>query len=325
MQDRPQQPGPKAAPRAPRLLVVLGPTATGKSDLALSLAERLDGEIVGCDALQVYRHFDAGTAKPTARDRLRAPHHLLDHVEPSRDYSLADYVDEAGRAIAEIRGRGRVPLVVGGTGMYLRGLLRGIVDAPPRDSALRERLRRVGARRGTPSLHRWLSRRDPASAVRISPNDAQRVIRALELALGGGSTWSERLRRQGTWNGETERYATLKIGLELERGALNRRLDERVDRFFATGLVEEVRRLLACGVPREANAFKAIGYREIVDALVRGVDPEGAREEIKRNTRRLAKRQRAWYRKETGVIWLDVARPLSETLEQATVAWRCST
>jgi len=312
---------PSPVDQGPRLLVVLGPTGTGKSRLALALASRLDGEIVGCDALQVYRGLDAATAKPSAADRRRVPHHLVDVVEPRRDYSLAEYVRDAEAAIRAIAGRGRVPLVVGGTGMYLRGLLRGVVDAPPRDAALRARLSRIAERRGIVALHRWLGRVDPRSASRLTPQDRQRVLRALELALGSERTWSERLRRDGTWAAGEERYPTLKIGLDMERGLLASRLDERVERFFDAGLIEEVQRLLAAGVPREANAFKAIGYREVLDRLERGLAPRAAADAIRRNTRRYAKRQRTWFRKEPGVIWLDAAVSLDEQSARALACW----
>ena len=272
------------------------------------LAERLKGEIVGCDALQVYRGFDVATAKPSLEDRGRVPYHLVDVVDPWLDFSVADYVHMADRVIGEIAGRGRVPLVVGGTGMYLRGLLRGIVPAPARDPALRERLYGMAARRGWSRLHRWLGRLDPGSARRLAPADRQRVVRALEVALAGRGTWSETLRGEGTWDDGAERYPCLKIGLDLDRGVHARRLEARVETYFRAGLVEEVRVLLAQGIPAGANAFKAIGYREVLAALLRGEDPEKSRDEVQKNTRRFAKRQRTWFRKEPGVVWLDAAK-----------------
>ena len=235
---------------------------------------------------------------------------------------MAEYVRSAERIVAEIADRGKVPIVAGGTGMYLRGLLRGVVDTPPRDARLRERLRKVAERRGAPSLHRWLSKRDPASAVRLAPGDTQRVLRAMELALFGEHTWSERLSRDGSWDSGWERYASLKIGLELDRHSLNRRLEDRVDRFFEAGLVREVERLLNEGVPREANAFKAIGYREVLAGLERGLDLPAVVQEVKRNTRRYAKRQRTWFRGEPDVLWLDVAVGLDELAESVVKMWR---
>lgn len=271
------------------------------------MAERVGGEIIGCDALQVYRDFDAATAKPAAEERLRVRHHLVDFVDPRRDYTLADYVRDADAAIADINARRATPIVVGGTGLYLRGLMKGIVEAPARDEKLRARLRDVTARHGSPRLHRWLSALDPVSAARLAPADAQRVIRAIELALAGGRSWSERLEREGTWKRAPERYATLKIGMDLERAELHQRIEARVKRFFERGLVEEVRDLLARCVPPTANAFKAIGYREVLAALIAGRDPLEVRDDVVRATRRYSKRQRTWFRREPGILWLDAA------------------
>jgi tRNA dimethylallyltransferase len=276
---------------------------------------------MGCDALQVYLGFDAATAKPSAEQRARVRHHLVDCIDPRRDLNMADYVREADRIAADISTRGLVPVVAGGSGMYLRGFLRGVVDAPPRDSGLRLRLRAVAERRGTPSLHRMLSRLDPASAERLAPGDTQRVVRAMELALTGDATWSERLRLQGSWGGCRERYRTLKIGLDLDRDRLKERLDARVEEFMAAGLVEEVENLLRAGVPRESNAFKAIGYREVLAALNRGGEEDAVMEEIKVNTRRYAKRQRTWFRKEPGVVWLDAADDVGRLTETVVRLW----
>jgi len=287
--------------------VIVGATGTGKSEVALLCAERLGGEIVGCDALQVYAGFDVGTAKPSQAERARVPHHLVDVADPRTDFSVAEYVRRADDAIRGIAARGRVPVVVGGTGMYLRALLRGLISAAARDEALRARLRRMAERFGSPRLHRWLAGKDPASAARIPPKDTQRIVRALELAMAGVTTWGLALAREGTWDSGAERYAALKVGLALERDPLYERLDARVDRFFDDGLVDEVRALLGMGIPAEANAFKAIGYREVLAALRAGAPPDAVREEVKRNTRRYAKRQRTWFRGEPGVVWLDAA------------------
>lgn len=247
------------------------------------------------------------TAKPPPDERRKVPHHLIDVADPRIDFSLADYADLAGRAIERIAARGRVPVVTGGTGLYLRGLLRGVVPAPRRSEALRGRLRGMAERYGSPRLHRWLRRLDPGSAARLPPRDFQRIVRALEIAIEGGRSWSERLLAEGTWASGAERFDALKIGLDVEARALAGRLDARVDRFFRDGLANEVRRLLEEGVPVTANAFKAIGYREVLRAVLSGADPESAREEVRRNTRRYAKRQRTWFRKEPGIVWLDAS------------------
>jgi tRNA dimethylallyltransferase len=303
------------------LIAIVGPTGTGKTELAVELAERIGGEIVGCDALQVYRGFDRATAKPSLEQRRRARHHLIDFADPCFDFSLAEYVHLADRAIRDIHSRDRVPLVVGGTGMYLRGLLRGVVDAPERDDALRARLRGMARRFGAPRLHRWLSGLDPGSAGRLPVRDTQRIVRALEIALSGGPTWSERLRSGGTWSSGEERYRALKIVLDMGRERLARRLDDRVGAFFDAGLVEEVRELLSAGVPATANAFKAIGYREVLAALSSGIDPASVVDEVRRSTRRYAKRQRTWFRGEPDTVEMDAARPLPELVDEIVRRW----
>lgn len=301
-----------------------GPTGTGKSNLAAAVALRLGGEVVGCDALQVYRGLDAATAKPSREQRERIPHWLLDIADPRGAYTLADYVRDADAAIAAIVARGRVPVVAGGTGMYLRGLLKGIVAAPPPDQALRASLKSKVARYGAPSLHRLLAELDPASALRVRPEDAQRVVRALELALPPGETWGDKLLRFGTWSRAGERYRALKFGLDLDRDALAERLAARVDTFFDAGLVGEVERLLAEGVPETANAFKGIGYREILVAKAEGRDPKTARDAIVVATRQYAKRQRTWFRKEPGLVWIDAACGIDELSATVVTAWRAS-
>jgi len=221
------------------LLAVVGPTGTGKTALAIHLAHALDAELIGCDALQVYRGFDVATAKPTSAERAAVPHHLVDVQDPGKDFTLARFVALAERCIRETRRRGRQPILVGGTGMYLRGLLRGIVHAPEVDARLRERLKAIRARRGDPAMHRWLARIDPASAERLAPADAQRVNRALEWWITSGVRWSDHLAETGTWEGRRERFRCLKIGLDGERDWLWARLEARVEGFFAD-LVQRV-------------------------------------------------------------------------------------
>ena len=249
------------------------------------------------------------------------PHWLVDNADPRRDYSLADYVRDAEVAVAGILGRGRVPVVVGGTGMYLRGLLKGVVAAPPRDEALRVRLRAQVARFGSPRVHRFLASIDAVSAARVAPGDAQRVVRALELALSSEETWSGRLARMGTWSDVAERFRAMKFGLDLDREVLAGRLAARVDAFFAADLPGEVDRLMASGVPETANAFKGIGYREIVRAKLERRDPGETREAIVVATRQYAKRQRTWFRKEPGLVWLDAALGPDVLAEAIVTAW----
>ena len=280
--------------------------------------------MVGCDALQVYRGLDAATAKPSAKDRERVPHWLLDIADPRRDYSLAEYVRDADAAIAAILARGSVPVVVGGAGMYLRGLLKGIVAAPARDEALRARLNAQIARFGARRVHRLLATLDPATAQRVPPEDGQRIVRAIELALVSGETWSATLARSGTWSGGQERYRALKFGLDLDREALASRLAARVGTFFDADLPGEVERLLALGVPESANAFKGIGYREILRARSEGRDPAAMREAIVVATRQYAKRQRTWFRKEPGVVWLDASLGIDALVATVVGAWNAA-
>jgi tRNA dimethylallyltransferase len=272
--------------------------------------------------VQVYRELDAATAKPTAEHRRRVRHHLVDCVDPRTDHSLAAFVAAAELAVRDITRRGAPVILAGGTGLYLRGLLRGIVPAPARDERLRERLRRIHDRRGAAALHRLLERLDPASAARIAPADAQRVVRAIEFAFLAGETWSARLEGAGTWASGTDRHACMKIGLALERSELHARLERRVDEFFARGLIAEVEGLLARGVPRRANALKAIGYREVLAALDAGRDPWRVVEEVKRSTRRYAKRQMTWFRREPGVVWLDATAGPHALAAEVLELWR---
>jgi len=280
--------------------------------------------VVGCDALQVYRGLDAATAKPSRDERERVPHWLLDIADPRCDYSLAEYVRDADAAIAAILARGGVPVVVGGSGMYLRGLLKGIVAALPRDEALRARLTAQIARFGARRVHRLLATLDPESAKRVGPEDAQRIVRALELALLSGETWSATLARSGTWSGGEERYRALKFGLDLDRNVLASRLAARVGAFFEADLEGEVDRLLAQGVPETANAFKGIGYREILGAKRQGRDAADTREAIVVATRQYAKRQRTWFRKEPGLVWLDASSGIDALVATVVSAWNAA-
>src|SRR5262249_11988625 len=263
-----------SVPRAP-LLVVVGPTASGKSEVAAHLAETFGGEVVGCDSMQVYRGLDAGTGKPDAALRARVRHHLVDVADPARDFNLGDYVRLGEEAVDSILDAGRIPVIAGGTGLYLQGLLRGVFAGPRRDEALRARLLAVEARRGGLALHRMLRRRDPATAARLSPRDTQRIVRALEVGFLTGRPLSDHLAGEGgpgspgspdetprpRWG--QDRWPTIKIGVRLPRELQIRAIEARVDRFLASGWAEEVRRLMESGLPEHANCWKALGYREI--------------------------------------------------------------
>ena len=290
------------------LLVVVGPTAVGKSEFALLACERFGGEVVSVDSMQVYRGLERGTAKPGSEERRRAPHHGIDLADPGQDFSLGDFVRAARGAIASIQGRGGLPVLVGGTGLYLRGLLKGIVEAPRRDRELRARLVALAERRGAARLHRALARVDPEAAARVPASDRQRIVRALEVYCATRRGLSDLIRESPFG---PDRYPSVKIGLRVDRATLDRVIDARVDRFFAEGLVEEVRRLRAAGCPDTANAFKALGYRETLRHLRGEVSLEEAMVLTRRNTRRYARRQWTWFRKEEGVAWfaIDPADP----------------
>ena len=277
-----------------------GPTGSGKSDLALLLAEKFHGEIVNCDSLQVYRYFDIGTAKLPPAERRGIPHHLIDIVDPDQLFTAGEFARLARTAIAGITARGHLPILAGGTGFYLRALLDGLFEGPARDQELRDRLARRDARRPG-SLHRLLRRFDPPTATRIHPNDTPKVTRALEVCLLTRRPASELFR---TGRGALTGYRTLKLGLFPDRDALYRRLDERCRRMFDGGLVEEVRHILALGFPSTAKPFESHGYKQSLQLIAGELNLREAVFYAQRNTRHYAKRQVTWFRKEAGMIWL---------------------
>jgi len=285
-------------------IVIAGPTGTGKSDLALRIAETVGGEIVNCDSVQIYRGFDIGSAKPSAEVRARLPHHLFDIIDADVDFNAADYARLAGEACREIASRGKRPILAGGTFFYLRALLHGLPEMPGRDADLRARIRRLAGRpRGNVWLHRWLSKVDPQSGGRIAPADRHRVERALEVWLLSGRPISEWERPTA---GTAEEMAATKIGLTLERSRLVERIERRVDSMYAAGLVDETRGLLA-KYPRTVRPFGAIGYAEAVAVVLGEMSVDTAIAETKRRTRAYAKRQMTWLRSERNVQWIDIA------------------
>ena len=286
------------------MIAVVGPTATGKSALGIALARRLGGEVVSCDSTAVYRGIDIGTDKPTVAERRATPHHLIDVAAPSETYSAARYAADAGAVIHAVVDRGRVPILVGGTGFYYRALVRGLFPGPSRDDALRARLNRVADVRGVESLHRWLSRVDRASGRRILPGDRKRLVRALEVYLLTGRPLTDHFDDTAS---VIEGFAVRPIGLTLPRPQLAERVARRVDRQFDRGVVAEVEALLAAGLSETAHALSGLVYRQVVEFL-RGVRDEAAtRELIVRENMRYAKRQMAWFRHEAGVHWLTGA------------------
>ena len=285
------------------VVAVAGPTASGKSDLGIALALRAGGEVVNCDSVQVYREVEIATAKVPPEERRGVPHHLIDFVPPERTYTAADWARDALAAVEEIEARGRTAFLVGGTGFYLRALREPFFEAPPTDAALRRRLVRLRERRGPEHLHALLRRLDPERAARLQPRDWSRVQRALELRLQTGARISERLAERPAPPPQAARLRV--FVLNPPREELYRRIDLRAEAHFRAGLVEEVRALLARGVPADSSALGAHGYRRVVEHLRGERTLESAVEQTKLDVRHYAKRQLTWFRREPGVEWVE--------------------
>jgi tRNA dimethylallyltransferase len=278
---------------------VVGPTGSGKSALGIRLAGRFAGEIISCDALQVYRRLDIGTGKVTPSERAGVPHHLLDLIEPDQEFSAADFVQSAAPLVREMDLRGKLPIIVGGTGLYLRSLRKGLFEGPGRVPEIRERLSEIALRRGSSYVHRILSRLDPVAAARIHENDLVRMSRALEVNLASRNKMSDMmLERRSPLKG----YAFILVGLSPKRAELIKRIEQRVAKMFEAGFVDEVRSLVD-ELGAEITAFKAIGYREIVRFLQGDVSLDEARRLTVKSTVQYAKRQMTWFRREEGVRW----------------------
>jgi tRNA dimethylallyltransferase len=281
-----------------KLIVLSGPTASGKSSLALALAREFPVEIVNADSLQVYRHFDIGTAKPTVAERGEVPHHLIDVVDPDEKYDAGRYVRDAERAIGEIRARGKVPMLVGGTGMYIRALLRGL-DPLPSDPRVREELSRRWELEGGAALHAELARIDPETSGKVHPADRLRVLRALEIAAVAGIPPS---RARAAWSSAGPRRGCLFLALWPDRETLYLGIDARTEEMFRRGLLEEVRGLLARGIDRSLKPMMALGYRHAAAHLLDGVPLSETIDAVKRDTRRYAKRQVTWLSSEPDLV-----------------------
>lgn len=289
---------------------IVGPTAVGKTAVGVRIAETQRWEIVSADSRQIYRQLDIGTAKPTSEERSRAPHHLVDVVDPWEVYSCGRYRTEATAAIQRVRERGRVPIVVGGSGLYLRALEKGLFDGPDRNESLRAELRQFVEREGREALHNELARRDPLSAGRIHPHDTERVIRAIEVFEMTGRPISELQRsstRPGTFNLRI-------VGLRRPREILYDLINERFERMIETGLMEELRHLMDRGFSEAWPSFRTVGYREMVRYLRGELSYSAAKEDAKTQTRRFAKRQMTWLSRVPVAAWLDV--PLAEEADR---------
>jgi tRNA dimethylallyltransferase len=285
----------------PLLVVMLGPTASGKTALSVALAERFHGEVVNCDSVAMYREFEIGTAKPSADERARVPHHLLDCVDPTSYITAGEYARLARQALAEIKSRRTLPIVVGGTGLYLRALLDGLFPGPKRSEELRERLRRRAEQDGADHLHRVLLRLDPDAARKIHANDIPKLIRAIEICLASRQRMTE-IWKQG--RDPLTGFRILRLGLNPDREALYARINERAKQMFNSGLVEETKHLLT-KYGDAAGPLASLGYKQAVQLLRNEIDLESALQAAQQAHRNYAKRQITWFRREPDVVWLE--------------------
>jgi len=285
-----------------KAVAILGPTATGKSALALALAERFDGEIINCDSTAVYRGFDIGTDKTAPADRRGIPHHLIDVVEPTAEYTAAQFARDAAAAIRDTQARGRLPILAGGTGFYFRALTRGLFPGPGADATLRARLEAIAGRRDVAFLHRLLRKVDPDSALRIQPRDRKRLVRALEVFFLTGRPLTAHFAETVSPIADIEMLA---LALRLPAARISERVTRRVDEQFERGLLAEIRGLLARGVPETARPFGGLVYRQALEHLHGVRDERATRELIAQENRRYARRQLIWFRKEPNLSWFD--------------------
>jgi tRNA dimethylallyltransferase len=307
------------------IIALVGPTGTGKTDVAIELAKMIKGEIVSADSMQVYRYLDIGTAKATPQQRAEVPHHLIDVADPDEDYSVTRFQEDARRAIEDIRSRGKTPIVVGGTGFYVRAVLGGLCFPPvPPQGALRERLKQEAEEKGAEFLHERLRQVDPLSAERIHPHNVKRVIRALEVyEVTGKPLSSHGIHRLDSPS--KIKYNAVVFGLTMQRERLYRRLDARVDAMLAAGFLDELRGLLQRGYDERLPPLQGLGYRQMFAYLRGEMEFEQAVMLWKRDTRRYAKRQWTWFRREADVRWVDVeafphARAIAQHLQDIIVA-----
>ena len=285
------------------LIAILGPTATGKSALAIAIAERFNGEIINCDSTAVYRGFDIGTDKVPLGERRGIPHHLIDIADPTDEYTAAQFARDASTVIANLHGKGKLPIVVGGTGFYYRALTRGLFPGPGKDAALRARLEAIAGRKGVEMLHRMVSRVDPDSGARIQPRDLKRLVRALEVYFQTGKPLTAHFEDTVSPLGPDVTIGA--IALRVPAPWLAERLARRVDEQFATGLLDEIRALLVAGVPPDARPFGGLVYRQAMEHL-RGLrDEASTRALIAQENRKYARRQLIWFRKEPNLVWFD--------------------
>jgi len=300
----------------PLLIVILGPTASGKSALAIQLAQQFTGEVVSCDSVALYRYFEIGTAKPTREQRASVPHHLLDIAEPDEPFTAGEYARRAREVVHEIAQRGRLPIVVAGTGLYLRALLEGLFPGPQRSEELRERLRAGAAKRGSPYLHRMLARLDPEAAAKIHANDLPKLVRAIEVCLASRAQMSELWKQRG--RDPLRGFRVLRIGLSPSREKLYERINQRARQMFDEGLIEETRALRErYGERKNVTPLDSLGYKQAAQLLRGELTREQAIAAAQQGHRNYAKRQITWFRREPDVLWLAGFGDEPEIVRQA--------
>jgi tRNA dimethylallyltransferase len=297
----------------PRLVAIVGPTATGKSALGIALAKRFGGEVVSCDSTAVYRRFDIGTDKVPGSARQGIPHHMVDVAGPTEEYSAARYAREAAAAVRDITARARLPILVGGTGLYYRALVRGFFPGPARDTAMRARLERIADRRGVDRLHGLLGRVDPAAAERIQPRDRKRLVRALEVYFLTGRPITAHF---ADTQSPLPEYDVLSFALRIPDELTAARVAARVDAQFEQGLLDEIRAILADGIPETAHPFTGLVYRQALEHLHGMRDEAATRQLIVRENRKYSRRQLIWFRKEPNLQWIHAAGDREETQEE---------
>jgi len=284
----------------PKVIIICGPTGIGKTSVGIHLAEKLGGEIISADSMQIYRYMDVGTAKPTADEQNRISHHMIDIVDPDEDFDAVRFAEMARLKVMQLHQRGVTPLVVGGTGLYIKALLQGLFQSDPVDPEIRERLKKEAAEFGSSALYDRLKQVDPDTAGRLHPNDSYRITRALETIESTGRSISEHQQDHGFTD---EPFHALKIGLQMDRQTLYERIDQRVDLMIEAGLVDEVKKLLAMGYSADLKSMQSIGYRHMAEFLAERLPWDEGVRILKRDTRRFAKRQFTWFGADQDIIW----------------------
>jgi tRNA dimethylallyltransferase len=292
----------ESAIKKPKVIVICGPTGVGKTAVGIQLAEKLDGEIISADSMQIYRYMDIGTAKPTAYEQSRIPHHMIDIVDPDENFDAVRFAEMARDKVMQLHQRGVMPLVVGGTGLYIKALLQGLFQSNPVDPKTRERLMKEAAENGSGILYDRLKRVDPDTADRLHPNDSYRIIRALETIESTGRSISEHQQDHGF---SDQPFNALKICLQIDRQKLYERIDKRVDMMIEEGLVDEVKKLLAMSYSADLKSMQSIGYRHMVEFLAEQLPWDECVRTLKRDTRRFAKRQFTWFGADRQIQWYE--------------------